>query len=321
MLRAGDGKVDEAWEDLLACHRLARLVGQGPFFIDAIVAIAVDGIACAGDQAVLLHAPLAPPQLAKMRADLDKLPSVCRLADKSNIGERFFFLDLRKKVARQGAGAVGELYSFYDEEPEHVVKSMIDSAAGRPVDWDQSLRIGNFWYDRLADAYDKPVKAERRAALRKIADELGKLAMAAKHPESSGLSTSRGSQRDVSRRIGEFLVGSLAPTISWAARAEDRGAMQFAATRLAFALAAYRADRGGYPAKLADLAPKYIAEIPKDIFNDADLHYRQENGGYLLYSVGPNGKDDGGKGRDECKNGEGWDDIAVHMPAAASPKP
>ena len=29
MLHANEGKVDEAWDDLLACHRLARLVGQG----------------------------------------------------------------------------------------------------------------------------------------------------------------------------------------------------------------------------------------------------------------------------------------------------
>ena len=29
MLRVDEGKVDEAWDDLLACHRLARLAGQG----------------------------------------------------------------------------------------------------------------------------------------------------------------------------------------------------------------------------------------------------------------------------------------------------
>ena len=96
--------------------------------------------------------------------------------------------------------------------------------------------------------------------------------------------------------------------------------MQFDLTKLAFALAAYRADRGTYPAKLADLVPKYVAEVPKDIFNASELHYRPEGGGYLLYSVGANGKDDGGKGYDDRKDGEGWDDIAVRMPAAAAPK-
>ena len=30
MLHLGEGKTDEAWQDLLACHRMARLVAQGP---------------------------------------------------------------------------------------------------------------------------------------------------------------------------------------------------------------------------------------------------------------------------------------------------
>jgi len=97
--------------------------------------------------------------------------------------------------------------------------------------------------------------------------------------------------------------------------------MQFDVTRLAFVLAAYHADRGTYPAKLADLVPKYAAEVPKDIFNASELHYRQEGGGYLLYSVGINGKDDGGKGYDDRKNGaEDWDDLVVRVPAATAQK-
>ena len=46
------------------------------------------------------------------------------------------------------------------------------------------------------------------------------------------------------------------------------------------------------------------------------LAVRFRNGdGYLLYSVGENGQDDGGKQRDDAKNGESWDDLAVRMPA------
>ncbi len=113
----------------------------------------------------------------------------------------------------------------------------------------------------------------------------------------------------------------LVPGLSSAADAEDRGAMQFDLDRLAFALAAYHADHGTYPAQLADLAPKYAADVPKDIFSAAELHYRPEGGGYLLYSVGANGKDDGGKGVADRKAGEDWDDLAVRVPAAATHKP
>ena len=205
-------------------------------------------------------------------------------------------------------------------KPEGILKSLIDSAATTAVDWDQVLRMGNSWYDRLADACGKPTRAERQAAFRKIDDDIRKLAAAAKDWKSLGLLL-LGSPRDaISERIGQIFVSLLLPAISAAANAEDRGTMQFDLTRLAFALAAYRADHGAYPAKLADLAPKYVAEVPKDIFNAAELHYRQDGGGYLLYSVGANGKDDGGKGLEDCKDGEGWDDIVVRMPAATPEK-
>ena len=163
--------------------------------------------------------------------------------------------------------------------------------------------MGNSWYDRMADACGKPTRAERQAALRKIDDDIRKLAAAAKDWKSLGLSMLVGPRNAISERIGQILVCLLLPAISACANAEDRGTMQFDLTKLAFALAAYRADRGAYPAKLADLTPKYVAEVPKDIFNAAELHYRQEGGGYLLYSVGPNGKDDGGKGLDDRKEG------------------
>ena len=97
--------------------------------------------------------------------------------------------------------------------------------------------------------------------------------------------------------------------------AGDRAAMCFETTNLAFALAAYRLDNGGvYPEKLDALVPKYVKELPKDIFNnDADLNYSRKNGGYLLYSVGPNGIDDGGKGIEDRGKDKDCDDIGVQM--------
>ena len=95
--------------------------------------------------------------------------------------------------------------------------------------------------------------------------------------------------------------------------------MQWQVNNLAFALAAYRADHGTYPAKLADLKPKYVKTIPTDMFNgDADLHYVRKGGGYRLYSVGPNGIDDGGRGYADRENSTDpasneWDDIGVRV--------
>lgn len=62
------------------------------------------------------------------------------------------------------------------------------------------------------------------------------------------------------------------------------------------ALRAYRVENGRYPASLEALAPAYLKRIPLDPFaRDAALKYRSQGESYVLYSVGPDGKDDGGR--------------------------
>src|ERR1051326_5404127 len=44
MLRVADGKFDDAWQDLLACHRLGRLLGRGSTLIEGLVGLAINNI-------------------------------------------------------------------------------------------------------------------------------------------------------------------------------------------------------------------------------------------------------------------------------------
>jgi len=80
---------------------------------------------------------------------------------------------------------------------------------------------------------------------------------------------------------------------------------------LAFALALYHCDHGIYPKSLDALAPKYLAKIPQDMFSGKPLIYRPTENDYLLYSVGLNGNDDGGRGHDDEPQG---DDLVIRMP-------
>jgi hypothetical protein len=86
---------------------------------------------------------------------------------------------------------------------------------------------------------------------------------------------------------------------------------------LAFALAAYRGEHKRYPDKLEALAPTYLAEVPSDLFSGKALIYRPSENGYLLYSVGVNGRDDGGRGSADTPPG---DDLHVRMPLPALQK-
>ena len=65
-------------------------------------------------------------------------------------------------------------------------------------------------------------------------------------------------------------------------------------SNLALAATAYKAKNGAYPASMDALTPDYIAEIPVDPFDGKPLRMAAVDGGLVLYSVGPDGKDDGG---------------------------
>ena len=76
--------------------------------------------------------------------------------------------------------------------------------------------------------------------------------------------------------------------------AKSQTALDQAAT--ACALERYRLANGQFPDTLQALTPKFIAKLPHDVINGQPLNYhRTDDGQFVLYSVGANETDDGGK--------------------------
>src|SRR5439155_19859350 len=89
MLRAGEGRYDEAWRDLLACHRLARHMGRGGSSIERLVAVAIESIACEADLVLLDRTKLDAQQLLAYSKELQQLPALPPMADAVDLFERF----------------------------------------------------------------------------------------------------------------------------------------------------------------------------------------------------------------------------------------
>jgi hypothetical protein len=88
----------------------------------------------------------------------------------------------------------------------------------------------------------------------------------------------------------------LMPAYSRAAMRFARGQNSVDCARVACALERYRLAKGNYPEQLAALSPDFLPKVPGDVITGEPLKYRRtENGQFLLYSVGWDGKDDGGK--------------------------
>jgi hypothetical protein len=64
--------------------------------------------------------------------------------------------------------------------------------------------------------------------------------------------------------------------------------------RLHYAIRAFQLTEDRLPKSLEELVPRELKSIPKDPFNDQDFVYQPGKDRYLLFSVGPNGVDDGG---------------------------
>lgn len=76
---------------------------------------------------------------------------------------------------------------------------------------------------------------------------------------------------------------------------------------VACALERHRLATGIYPDALAALVPSYLAALPHDLMDGQPLRYRREGDSFVLYSIGANETDDGGRaGFKELKDGRDW---------------
>ena len=67
------------------------------------------------------------------------------------------------------------------------------------------------------------------------------------------------------------------------------------------ALRLYTSKQGQPPARLDEVMPGYLSRVPEDPFTGKPMVYRPQGTNWLLYSVGPDGVDDGGS-----PAGKGW---------------
>jgi hypothetical protein len=83
--------------------------------------------------------------------------------------------------------------------------------------------------------------------------------------------------------------------------------------QLAIAVAVYHIGENRFPARLEEVVPKYLPQIPPDPFTGQPLKMKATADGVVVYSIGPDGVDDGGAPLTEDKPQKG--DIRVRIGA------
>lgn len=67
------------------------------------------------------------------------------------------------------------------------------------------------------------------------------------------------------------------------------------ADRTGLACRLFKSGTGRYPEGLDELVPGILGEVPIDPFTGKPFVYRREGEGFIVYSLGSNQKDDGGR--------------------------
>lgn len=312
MLAVAEGRYEDAWQDLLACHRLGRLVARGATLIETLVGFAIDTIASSSDVALLERAAVDPKVDAKtLRGwlrDLRQLPSMPNIAEKINLGERFMGLDAFMLIARGGPETLEALAGGSPKSMNPLMQHALDG-----VNWDPALRLANRTYDRMVAALRVKDRTEREKQLQQIEDDLREQRKEAAKAENVGkliLALTLIPEK-AGERIGIIAMALLTPAIRKVQQASDRSEQIQRNLQVAFALACYRREHGRYPEKLDVLSPGYLERVPQDIFSGAALIYRPEKNGYLLYSFGVNGLDDASLTSSDDPSA---DDLSVRIP-------
>ncbi|MCA9176384.1 MAG: hypothetical protein KDB14_17980 [Planctomycetales bacterium] len=297
MLRAKQEDYEGAWRDIRACHRLGRHVGKGAFMIDMLVGIAIDGQACMAD-VQLSQLPLPASLRATILRDLAGLPDLPRTVDVLNRGERMMFLD-----AVTGLAAGRKSDDLFGENA--VVQRILSST----LDWNETLKVGNEYYDKIVVAMSRPTHRERLEANVELEKAMKELAVSAR-PTPLGVAAillSGSAPKRLGQQIGKILVSVLLPASGAARDAEQRARQGVELATLAYRLDEHRQLHGSYPARLSDLR----GAVANDLFSDEPLKYERTAQGFLLYSVGRNLRDDEGAGPWTGANSIEQDDIAV----------
>jgi len=178
----------------------------------------------------------------------------------------------------------------------------------------------NSWCDRAVTAGRKPTRNERSKAISGLVQALAEMVESARRSKVTGLPLLGNSPRALSEWMGKMLLGLLFPVgCEFASGTEDRWTMQQELTKLAFALAAYRGRQGRLSRQPRRIDDQVCQNAAEDIFNTMpSCITRARATATCSTALASTARDDGGKGYDDRKNNEDWDDLAIRMSPADS---
>ncbi len=298
---AAAGKPAEALADAVRIGRIGRQVGSEPILISHLVGIALDATALSVVAEILPTLSAADAPLLDDPALRDLIASTPSLVRAIN-GEEAFGLSLFANFAdgRQGIDRLGRLAGdpnvaiLPQEEPFSLLIDPL-SAVWRAF----ILPADIAGYRRRFEAYRQFVT--------------GGVDQSRTWPQTQ--KQIDGIEAEI-RRTGPdgFLSRLIVPATDAVLRSQCMAVARHRAAEVLLAATRERLATGAIPESIDALVPARLPSVPRDPFTtDTPLHLKVTPEELLVWSVGPDGKDDGGPRQEGVESNTDSDDIGLRM--------
>jgi len=270
LVLAHDGRVDDA---LAACRDNYRLIkaADEPVIIGPLVACAIAAIACRAVAAVIHDSQPSIAACNSLAAEISGIDLTASFVTALK-GERAWGISLFEQV-RASPDPVKAVLDLAGESKGEVRHSALR----------RGKTLARWWLAADELTYlDLMAQAIKEAPLpyRKVVHI---------HPSVEERVES------LPRWPPPVMTAILIPIMSRSQETRDQAIAMLDLAEVALLLKAYRAEHGGYPPTLATVRRPDGRPLPTDPFSGKPFVYRREGAGLLIYSWGPNLKDDGGK--------------------------
>ena len=305
MLKLDSRAHDQAWADIRLAYRLAGLTGRAPFLVERLAAVGMAADVSTAACALAGEGGLSREQARRFLAEVRQMPGPGPLAETIDITERCMGLDAVMSLLRAASGG------------KPVDMGSLDQTADAPVNWNDLLRRMNGYYDLASTACRDRRSEEGQRAQQALADMHARLESKGKNvvPWAAKRIILKGipviGRRVNTEAFGDLLMAILMMSLDRIPVLEDLARTRRNLAELAFAVAAHEAETGELPERLAQIVPKYVKQLPLDPLTRKPYVYARQGRSAVLYSLGENGQDDGG--RSEPDQSGGPDDIAVRF--------
>ncbi len=276
IVRAAEGNYSESVEDIVAGMQLIDALAQEPVLISQLVRFAMYGIMNDAVQQSFHGGDLSPEQVSQLLTQLDGADDREVLAQ-SMTGEQVMGLQ-----TFSGIRTPDDLREIWGEDPYFNETTTLGQIAKRPLLLEfYSSPLGRPWLNMDADAYSEILS--RAAAVAELPYYEARPELERIENDIDNLPWARGITRTLVPRLPRTCI------------AQARHEATIDLMQMGLLLEQYQGQHGSYPQSLDAIAPGLGGELPVEPYTGEPYHYEASDDSFLLYSVGDNLTDDGGK--------------------------